>query len=430
MNSTIARRLISLLIALLVFSYIGYQIYQANYSQVRTETAVFASLSDSVQAEGIAIRKETLLSKNSAGVVAYEVEDGERMSKGGTVASVYASAQAAAAEQQAKRLQKELEELTHMNQPGNVQMISPESLTQQIHMDLYDLLEHQSEGSRHGVQEKKQDILSLLNQWQIVTGKVENFDVRIQSLTAQITALSGSSGSKTGTVTTPVAGYFIAKADGYESAYSYDNVRSLSVEDLTKEVQPSPVPENVIGKMCENFDWYLACVVPPETAEKLKEGNRITIQMPFATTLEIPARIVAVNQADKQSQAAVILRCNYMDSALANIRKETMRLNIDTYEGVRVSQRAVRFVEMTKTVRDEDGKETEVTREVRGVYVMHGSEIKFVEIIPAFSSNNYVICKTTLSEQEQKDLMTDSTISLYDEVVVGGSDLYDGKIVK
>ncbi len=430
MNSTIARRLISLLIAVLLLSYIGYQIYQANYSQVRTETAVFASLADSVQAEGIAIRKETVLSKNSTGVVAYEVEDGGRVSKGGTVASVYASTQAAASEQQAKLLKQELDELTQMNKPGNVQMISPESLTQQIHMDLYDLLEHHSEGSRMGVQEKKQDILSLLNQWQIVTGKVENFDARIQSLTTQISTLSGSSGTKTGTVTTPAAGYFIANADGYESAYSYENVRSLSVADLKKEIQPSDVPQQAIGKICENFDWYLACVVSPQTAEKLKEGNRIMVQMPFATTMEIPARIVAVNQADKNSEAAVILRCNYMDSALANIRKEPMRLNIDTYEGVRVSQRAVRFVTMTKVFKDEEGVETEVTREVRGVYVMHGSEIRFVEIIPVFSSNNYVICKTELDEQEKKDLMTDSTISLYDEVVVGGSDLYDGKIVK
>lgn len=431
MNSTLARRLISLVIALLLLSYIGYQIYQANYSQVRTETAVFASLGDSAQTEGVVIRKETLLTKNTDGVVAYEVEDGGRMSKGGTVASVYPSAQAAAAEQQVQLLREELNELTQMNKSsGNVQLVNPESLTQQIHMDLYELLESNSEGSRNGVQEKKQDVLSLINQWQIVTGKAENFDARIQALNSQITALSGSSSAKTGAITAPAAGYFIANVDGYESAYSYENVRSLSVADLKKEVQPSDVPANVVGKMCENFDWYLACIVPAETAEKLKEGNLITVDMPFATTSSIPARIVSVNQEDKESEAAVILRCNYMDSALANIRKETIRLNINTYEGVRVSQRAVRFVTMTKTFPDEEGAETEVTREVRGVYVLHGSEIKFVEIIPVFSSNNYVICKVNLNEQEKQDLMTDSTISLYDEVVVGGSDLYDGKIVK
>ena len=64
------------------------------------------------------------------------------------------------------------------------------------------------------------------------------------------------------------------------------------------------------------------------------------------------------------------------------------------------------------------------------MYVLHGNEIKFVEIIPIFSSTNYVVCKVDLDEQEAKDLMTDSTIALYDEVVIEGTDLYDGKIVQ
>ena len=46
------------------------------------------------------------------------------------------------------------------------------------------------------------------------------------------------------------------------------------------------------------------------------------------------------------------------------------------------------------------------------------------------SDENYVICKTSLSEEEQAELLTEDTITLYDEVVVGGSNLYDGKIVK
>ncbi|MCI9576466.1 MAG: secretion protein HlyD [Clostridiales bacterium] len=430
MNSTIARRLISLFIALLLLSYIGYQIYKANYSQVRTETAVFATLSDSVQAEGIAVRKETLLTQSGNGVMIYEVEDGGRMSKGGVVASVYSSAEAAAAEQKSKQLKQELAQLTQLNKPDSVQMINPENLDQQVHLHLYDMLMNQSEGNRTGVTEQKQEILSLINQWQIVTGKVENFDARIQSLNSQISSLSSVSGSKTGTVTTSVAGYFIGTADGYENTYSYEDILSISVDDLKREQTSQEVPSNVIGKMCENFDWYIACVVDSETATKLKEGNQITVSMPFATTMEIPARIAAVNQTDKEAEAAVVLQCNYMDASIANVRKETIRLNIETYEGVRVSQKAVHFETITKTVTDEEGKETQVTREVRGVYVLHGNELKFVEIIPIFSSSNYVICKVELEEQEEKDLMTDSTIALYDEVVVGGTDLYDGKIVQ
>ena len=44
--------------------------------------------------------------------------------------------------------------------------------------------------------------------------------------------------------------------------------------------------------------------------------------------------------------------------------------------------------------------------------------------------NGYAVCKLELSEDEQKNLVTDHTIRLYDQVVVGGVDLYDGKIVR
>ena len=61
------------------------------------------------------------------------------------------------------------------------------------------------------------------------------------------------------------------------------------------------------------------------------------------------------------------------------------------------------------------------------VYILYGNSIKFVEIVPLYSSNNYVICDP---DPDTSELMTSETLTLYDEVVVGGKDLYDGKMVK
>ena len=53
-------------------------------------------------------------------------------------------------------------------------------------------------------------------------------------------------------------------------------------------------------------------------------------------------------------------------------------------------------------------------------------EINFKQIVPLFSTEGYVICDTNPEE----DLMTDETVSLYDEVVIEGTDLYDGKVIR
>ena len=73
MNNSMLKRLLSIFIALLLFFYIGYQIYSANYSTVRTETALSKTEADTIETTGIAIRKESLIEQPANGVVAYEM---------------------------------------------------------------------------------------------------------------------------------------------------------------------------------------------------------------------------------------------------------------------------------------------------------------------------------------------------------------------
>ena len=74
------------------------------------------------------------------------------------------------------------------------------------------------------------------------------------------------------------------------------------------------------------------------------------------------------------------------------------------YDGLKVSKNALRVV---------DSK--------RGVYVLTGMQVKFVEVNVLFSNDSYMIC--------EKQSADDSVLRLYDEVIVKGKNLYDGKII-
>ena len=77
---------------------------------------------------------------------------------------------------------------------------------------------------------------------------------------------------------------------------------------------------------------------------------------------------------------------------------------------------------------DADGNETtKLHKNVRGVYRVNGAALEFVQIFSDATVNGYVICRTDLRENEE--LYTQNTIALYDEVVVEGKDLYDGRPV-
>ena len=60
------------------------------------------------------------------------------------------------------------------------------------------------------------------------------------------------------------------------------------------------------------------------------------------------------------------------------------------------------------------------------MYIKYAKELLFKEISILYSASNYVIC-----DPNPENLLTDyGNVKLYDEVVIQGADLYDGKVIK
>nr|WP_290461692.1 hypothetical protein [Acutalibacter muris] len=113
------------------------------------------------------------------------------------------------------------------------------------------------------------------------------------------------------------------------------------------------------------------------------------------------------------------------------MRNENVQVNVRTYSGVLVNEKALRFLDIEYEEKDKDGNTvTKVKENVKGVYVVYGGRLEFVQVFSEKDVNGYAVCKLELSEDEQENLVTDHTIRMYDQVVVGGVDLYDGKIVR
>lgn len=433
MNSPRLRRLMSTLIAILLFVYVGYQAYNAHYKKLQTETADYFTASDSVQADGIAVRDETVLPAQSGGVVEYIISNGGRVDKGGTVAKLYASEQQAAAQRKLQEIDTEIKKLENLGNPGGTYSVTPDAINRQIADKLTEFLGASVTPGDSGYSLLKENFIYLLNEKQIVTGKAENFSGRVQQLKEQRSALAKEAGTATGSVVSPESGCFINRTDGLESLLDYGKVLSLTADQIQAalRVQPSS-GTGAVGKICGEFEWYYVFSAAPESAGLFRQksasgSSSVSIAFPFVSNETVPAQVVAVNQKDQNSPAAVVLKCGSMNSELATIRRETAQVIVQSYTGIRVSQRAVHFETVTKKKKDANGKETEVKREVKGVYIVHGNELEFCQIFPEYSTAGYVICDPHPSED---DLMTGSTVSLHDEVIVEGTDLYNGKVIQ
>lgn len=422
LNKKIIRRLILAIIAAMVLMLIVVQVISFFGSGLRTETATHATVTDSVRLEGLVVRKEALVMNNSSGVISYEISNGTKVARNGVVASVYSNPDAAAAESKRMELEVQLAHLEDLNSSASKSTANPDTVNKQIYQKIYNLKTSINNFNLSDIADNRDTMLNLINQWQLSTGKTKEFSQQVAQLKSEIAALRTETAS--GTINAEEAGYFVENIDGYENVYDFDKIKYITVDQLKEPKEPEAISEKAIGKICQQFDWYIACIAPPETAEKLTVGDSVSFKLPFASSENLPAEIVGINQESKSSEAAIVFKCYNMDSTLANIRNETVILNIDTYDGIRVSQDAIHFKQITHELKDDQGNRTLQTQEVRGVYVVSGGQLKFVHIIPLYSSENYVICDPN---PDPEILLTDSTVSLYDTVAIGGEELYDGK---
>lgn len=413
-----------------VFVYIFIMFFSANFSMVRTQSAVYDTVTDTIETTGYMLRNETYITNDQGGIVAFELPNGGSVAANGVIAKVYNSESDAAAQNKIKEIDSELSKLQKLNSAGKLTGSSVESINSVIISKMTELINDVHNNDLYDIATTKRSILYSINERQITTGKVDNFNERIAQLQTEKDNLSASAGKPIAEITSPVAGYFISYTDGYENAYDYKKADKLSSDNLSKlqGQDAQKVPSNVIGKVISNLNWYICCPVSNKDALKFNENyDNIKVKMPFASTESIPVNVLAVNQDKKSGNAVIILECKNMSEALATLRNETVLIDVKSYSGIKIPKKALHEDTVVKSVENNDGTTSSEKKKVQGVYVLYGNELIFKQVDVIYSGEDFVICSENPDEGK---LFNGETVELYDRIVTGGSDLYAGKIVK
>lgn len=433
MNSKKIRTLGAVVLAFLVLLYVGYQAYQATHQSIRTETAMYGEVSDVLQAQGFILRNETVIDESYSGVLSYRVADGSRVSRGGVIADIFSNESDAASQRELDQLDQEIENLQSLSQTANFYVANPSMLGDQIYSALEGISQLVNENDFSGLNTQKGELQNALIRRQLITGEesAEDYSQRISQLQSQRDTLASQTGSATGSILAPEAGYFISTVDGLENVMDISQVESITVAQAEELLEQQSSSTDAVGKICQDFNWYAVCVFDEDDMVRFEGVEDVYLDIPFASTEQIPAKVLARNSDGESGKTAVVFQCSTMDADIAAVRNEAIQVTVNTYSGVLVNERAIRFADVEYTTTDEDGNTvTQVQENVKGVYVLYGGQLEFVQVFTDQTVNGYAICRTDLTEEEQSMLVTDSTIQLYDQVVVEGTDLYDGKIVR
>lgn len=437
MNSKKIRRISASLIGVLLLIYASYQFYMATKKGIKTETVTYSSVVDAIQVKAMAVREEIPVTVNYQGMLSYVIGDGSNIAKDNIIAKSYPTESGATIQTRLSRIEDEISVLEKLLSPGdqNSYISNPSLIGTQIYTAL-DTLSFYVQSQNFSQLSAQRDIFHLaLSRKNIIAQKesINDYSSRLDLLKSEKTQLESQAENETDIIYAPVAGYFSNYSDGYEDIASIEEMNGFSVSQAKELLarEPKHTPKNTIGKIITGFNWYFLTVLPDYQAAKLQGIEDVEIEIPYATNEKIPAKIVVKNHDAQSEETFFLFKCDYMNPEIAKIRNETIQITLATYEGLLVNEKSILFEDYEKQVTDEKTGLTETVKyeNVKGVYIKNGAQIKFVQIFTDKSLNGYAICKTNLSDEEKKSLVTGSTVSLYDEVIVGGTDLYDGKLI-
>lgn len=401
-----------ILLAVAVIALSFYQVFKINYSPIKTEIAIQKTIYDTVSCDSFIVRDETPIQTNIEGTLVPLVVDGRRVARGDAVAVVFKSEDAAKSYTRMQELQEKIAYFESLkNKVGN-HTSDMESMDERIYDAVGNMVKAVSYGKTDFMPLSEHALCDAITSRQLAMGDVIDPTEKITALKAELSELKANASGGYETIYAPNPGYYIGHVDGYEEALDYayaPKANQSQIESLFTYTPKSPKEcKGYMGKLVDGFNWYLYCIIPAESAGDLSVGNTIEVNFPLSNAEPVDAQIVSLQNIG-DNKATLILRSNLMNSQYAGLRHEEVNLVLNTYDGFQINNRAVREV---------DGE--------KGVYIVSGNIIEFKKVNLVYSDENYSLCETPKDENGNPKK---GYVELYDEIIIEGTDLYDGKVL-
>jgi hypothetical protein len=397
------KRVVTVLVSLVIIGYVGYQAYNALYRPIRTMRAQSGTYEDIIKAEGVVLHQETIVPAVQGGVVDYVRSNGEDVAKGGEIAYIYRTEQDAANRRRIQAINALIAQYEQMGDSTSAESIDIDVLSAEIENSFSALCAAADGGKASDIAAAKADMLSLLNKKQLATGEITNFNAQIAGLEAKAAALAQTTGDRIGTIYAPEAGYFVSETDGFENAYNYADVPSITAADVEKLLARDIAPQKgAAGKIISNYESYIVCTMDANDAYDLHVGDSVQLRFLLSSQPSVTVTVAAINR--DLSGVAVAFKCTEMTSSLAVIRRQDMEIVANSYTGIEVP----------------DGF-MHVVGGVKGVFVREGSIAQFKKLDAVYSAAGYTVSAINADP---------GYLQVYDEIIENGDDLYDGEIIK
>ncbi len=404
-------KILAVLAAVVIAIFFAAEMYGIANKTYTTQTVYEQTVLQTVDAKMYVIRDETPLTTQATGVTVPLAENGERVSKGSTIAAVFPSEASAENYVKVKSLEQKLEAYKKINGQLKLANVDINKLNGEINNDFTSLLVAAYENDFSSLGDDKLSFAEKLSRKQISLGREVDCASQIAELENEIYALNSST-TPTEILTAEEAGYFVSNLDGYENYLTCADVETLTKDKLNEafKAKKNETPDGTIGKIIDGYNWYIATIVDTSKVSELSKGKSVKLIFNDSENEKVKTTIHRVVSLD-DNESLVVFRCNLMNDSLTDLRIVDGKIVISEYTGLKVNRDAIRL--------DEEGNS--------GVFVRRGNIVNFRSINIVYSEESFVIASKPSAESGIE--LEYTHLKLYDEVIISGKELKDGMVV-
>ena len=390
----------SALLCMFAFIYVIHHIGNAFKEKTELFTVTRETLENTVDLSGYIFREDTVL--GGAGFLcSYNFDDGEKVAKNASVANIFYSENEVICRKY-EELRKKIDVL--------------EKSTSLLHIDIQEvdkeiaelrtkIAVYSAQGDLSFLEEAEEELLVLLHKRSLAEQNKSGYEAELFTLRAELTSLKTSVGSISVSVNAPCSGYFYSYTDGLEALFTAEAAKSMSFELFESLCAAEAQKSAGVGKIASVGKWYFVCKTTAEAAEEIVADEKysgVFCDNSFGGSLPLLAEQKLIDYAS--GSVLLVFSSTHVPENFDFSRMQRLKLTVAHEEGLRVPSESVRVTEEGQTI----------------VYIIKEGICRPRNVNIIFEKGGYCV----VSEPQSK-----SDLALYDRIIIGEAELYDGKVI-
>lgn len=410
----ILKQIFTILCSVFIVAYTIMQLSLTASDTVDTEHAFYSVVNETLSTSAYVFRDETVVTQNGGGTHSYSAENGEKVHIGQQLCVTYQTSDEAGVQETINSINNKIDMLNKSSVGSGSFSTDLTRINSSIGEYMMDIQRDVAAGDLAAAARLQDELLIQMNRRQAtVADSADYFGSRITELSQKKAMLESSLSGVKVTTMASTAGYFYTAADGYERTFNSLALGSITAQEFKKLIKTEPdedIIENAVGKIASGSKWYIAFIATRRDAAYFAHGQKYSVLFSYAADREIKMTFEGTGGDTKGDEVVLIFSTNTLPNGFNFSRKQEVKVIKNTMQGLKIRTSALVNV---------DGE--------TGVYSLSSGRVVFKTAEVLCESGGFYLVK--LPNEKNKSERSATKLSLHDTVLIGGKNLYVGKVL-